>query len=235
MAEKIEPLAAPGPRGRSYRDYHDREWGVPVHDDRLLFEFLILEGAQAGLSWETILNKRENYRAAFDRFDPALIARYGARNERSLLANAGIVRNRLKIASAIKNAQSVSRGAEGIWHVRPYIWSFVGGRPIQNAWRSFKEVPARTEESDSDEQGLEASRLQFRRQHDLVRLHASGGDGERSPGRLLPTWGTASMRIAPIKPPKCAGDRISPFAHFGPDNPLALAKSSFALASSPSV
>ncbi len=161
MAKKIEPLRCPWATRPLNRDYHDHEWGVPVHDDRLLFEFLILEGAQAGLSWETILNKRENYRAAFDRFDPACIARYGARKEKSLLANAGIVRNRLKIASAIKNARAFLAVQEEFGTFDRYIWSFVGGRPIQNAWRAFKEVPARTDESDSMSKDLKRRGFNF--------------------------------------------------------------------------
>ena len=116
--QSAEPRRCPWAKSVLYIAYHDREWGVPVHDDRLLFEFLILEGAQAGLSWETILKKRENYRQAFDQFDPAIVAKYGARKRQSLLANPGIVRNRLKIDAAIKNAQGVSCRPEGIRHVR---------------------------------------------------------------------------------------------------------------------
>jgi DNA-3-methyladenine glycosylase I len=161
MVEKIEPRRCPWAKGPLYCEYHDREWGVPVHDDRRLFEFLILEGAQAGLSWETILNKRENYRAAFDYFDPARVARYGARKEQSLLANAGIVRNRLKIASAIKNARAYLAVQKEFGTFDRYIWSFVGGRPIQNARRSFKEVPARTAESDAMSKDLKRRGFNF--------------------------------------------------------------------------
>jgi DNA-3-methyladenine glycosylase I len=130
-------------------DYHDCEWGVPVHDDRLLFEFLILEGAQAGLSWITILRKRENYRRAFDHFDARKIARYDARKIRSLLADPGIVRNRLKVAAAIQNAKVFLAVQKEFGSFDAYLWSFVGGRPIQNRRGSMKEVPARTAESDA--------------------------------------------------------------------------------------
>src|SRR5579863_3650814 len=116
--------------------YHDEEWGVPVHNDSKLFEFLILEGAQAGLSWETILNKRENYRKAFDRFDARKIARYDKRKVRELLANAGIVRNRLKIASTISNAQLFLQVQEEFGSFDRYIWQFVGGKPRKNHWNS---------------------------------------------------------------------------------------------------
>lgn len=129
--------------------YHDREWGVPQHDDRVLYEFLLLEGAQAGLSWDTILRKRENYRAAFDDFDPKKIARYGARKIRSLMGNDGIVRNRLKILSAVKNAKAFLIVQEEFGSFDRYIWQFVGGQPVVNARASTKQVPARTTESDA--------------------------------------------------------------------------------------
>jgi DNA-3-methyladenine glycosylase I len=129
--------------------YHDREWGVPVHDDRLLFEFLILEGAQAGLSWSTILKKRENYRRAFDNFDARKIAKYDARKVESLLVDAGIVRNRLKIAAAIQNAKAFLAVQKEFGSFDAYLWQFVGGRPIQNRRKSLKEIPARTPESDA--------------------------------------------------------------------------------------
>ena len=119
----------PWAKGDEYIDYHDREWGVPVHDDRLLFEFLILEGAQAGLSWITILKKRDNYRIAFDQFDPELVAKYGKRKQRALLANAGIVRNRLKIESAIQNAKAFLAVQQEYGTFDKYIWGFVGGKP----------------------------------------------------------------------------------------------------------
>ena len=129
--------------------YHDKEWGVPVHDDRKLFEFLILEGAQAGLSWTTILNKRENYRKAFDGFRPEKIARYGAREVKRLLGDPGIVRNRLKIAATINNAKRFAAVREEFGSFDTYLWSFVGGRPIQNRRRRMADVPARTPESDA--------------------------------------------------------------------------------------
>jgi DNA-3-methyladenine glycosylase I len=129
--------------------YHDNEWGVPVHDDRLLFEFLILEGAQAGLSWITILKKRENYRKAFNGFHAEKIARYGARDVRRLLGDAGIVRNRLKIAATIENAKAFLAVQREFGTFDAYLWSFVGGKPIQNRWRRMSDVPARTGESDA--------------------------------------------------------------------------------------
>ena len=127
--------------------YHDEEWGAPVHDDRTLFEFLILEGAQAGLSWNTILKKRENYRVAFDGFDAAIVAGYGRWKVNQLLADPGIVRNRLKIDSAVRNAGAFLAVREERGSFDAYIWEFVGGRPKVNAWRSADEVPARTPES----------------------------------------------------------------------------------------
>jgi DNA-3-methyladenine glycosylase I len=132
-----------------YVAYHDQEWGVPVHDDRLMFEFLILEGAQAGLSWATILKKRENYRAAFDHFDPLLVARYDEAKVAELLANPGIVRNRLKIASAIRNARAFLAIQDEFGDFDAYIWRFVDGAPKRNAWKSLAEIPAKTPESDA--------------------------------------------------------------------------------------
>src|SRR5688572_15991855 len=129
--------------------YHDTEWGVPQHDDRLLFEFLILEGAQAGLSWSTILNKRENYRAALDQFDASRIAKYDERKVAKLLADPGIVRNKLKVAATIQNAKSFLAVKKEFGSLDAYLWQFVGGKPKQNAWISMKQVPARTTESDA--------------------------------------------------------------------------------------
>ena len=129
--------------------YHDKEWGVPVHDDRKLFEFLILEGAQAGLSWTTILNKRENYRKACDGFRAEKIARYGARDVKRLLADPGIVRNRLKIAATINNAKIFAVVVDEFGSFEAYLWSFVGGTPIQNRRRRTADVPARSAESDA--------------------------------------------------------------------------------------
>ncbi len=130
--------------------YHDDEWGVPVHDDVRWFEFLTLEGAQAGLRWDTILRKRENYRNAFEGFDPARVAKFGERKIASLLADAGIVRNRLKIVSAIGNAKAFLGVQKEFGSFDEYIWGLNGERPRSNAWRSFKQVPARTAESDGD-------------------------------------------------------------------------------------
>jgi DNA-3-methyladenine glycosylase I len=144
-----------------YVRYHDSEWGVPIHDDRLLFEFLILEGAQAGLSWETILKKRENYRAAFDRFDAAMIAKYGQKQRAKLLANAGIVRNRLKIDAAIQNAKMFLAVQKEFGSFDRYIWGFVGHESKQNVRRSMKEVPARTLESDAMSKDLKRRGFKF--------------------------------------------------------------------------
>ena len=129
--------------------YHDEEWGVPVHDDRTLFEFLILEGAQAGLSWDTILKKREHYRKVFDNFDPMQVARFDSRKVKQLLADPGIVRNRLKIAAAIQNATAFLTVRKEFGSFDTYVWRFVGGKPKQNSWRSIKEVPTHTQESDA--------------------------------------------------------------------------------------
>ena len=141
--------------------YHDEEWGVPVHDDRLLFEFLILEGAQAGLSWTTILKKRENYRKAFDGFRPDKIARYGARDVKRLLGDAGIVRNRLKIAATVENAKRFLAVRKEFGSFDAYLWSFVGGKPIQNRWRRMADVPARTAESDAMSRDLQRRGFKF--------------------------------------------------------------------------
>jgi DNA-3-methyladenine glycosylase I len=130
-----------------YVVYHDLEWGVPVHDDRHLFEMLLLEGAQAGLSWLTILKKRENYREAFDNFEPRKIARYDARKIRQLLADEGIVRNRLKIESAIGNARAYLQVRKEFGSLDAYLWPFVGGRPVRNRWKSMSRIPASTEAS----------------------------------------------------------------------------------------
>ena len=128
--------------------YHDEEWGFPLHDDRMLFELLILEGAQAGLSWITILKKRANYRKALHNFEAEKIARYGARDVRRLLADPGIVRNRLKVAATIQNAKAVLAVREEFGSFDRYLWRFVDGQPIQNRWRKMEQVPARTELSD---------------------------------------------------------------------------------------
>ena len=129
--------------------YHDREWGVPQHDDRVLFEFLVLEGAQAGLSWETILKKRENYRVAFDHFDASKVAAYDRRKVKQLLADPGIIRNRLKIAAAIQNAKSFLAVRKEFGAFDNYVWRFVGGRPQSNTRRTVQEIPARTAEAEA--------------------------------------------------------------------------------------
>ncbi|HZW84797.1 MAG TPA: DNA-3-methyladenine glycosylase I [Nitrososphaerales archaeon] len=132
-----------------YVRYHDLEWGVPLHDDRRLFEFLVLEGAQAGLSWATILRKRENYRQAFDNFNPTKVAVYGDKEVRELLSDEGIVRNRQKIASAVQNAKAFLRVQKEFGTFDDYVWRFVGGAPKVNKWKSMKEIPAKTAESEA--------------------------------------------------------------------------------------
>jgi DNA-3-methyladenine glycosylase I len=141
--------------------YHDEEWGVPKHDDRVLFEFLILEGAQAGLSWETILRKRPAYRAAFAGFDPAAVARFGARDVRRLMNDEGIVRNRLKVESSLRNARAFLEVREEFGSFDAYVWRFVGGKPIRNRRRSLRDVPARTEESDAMSKDLKKRGFNF--------------------------------------------------------------------------
>lgn len=144
-----------------YQAYHDTEWGVPLHDERALFEFLVLEGAQAGLSWITILRKREAYRAAFDGFDAARIARYDAGKLESLLQNPGIVRNRLKVQAAVTNAQKFLQVQEQFGSFDAFIWRFVDGVPRQNHWRSLSEVPASTPASDAMSQELKRRGFNF--------------------------------------------------------------------------
>ena len=151
----------PWPTDELYCRYHDIEWGVPLHDDRKLFEFLILEGAQAGLSWYTILRKRENYRNAFAQFDPAKVARFNPKKMAQLLANPGIVRNRLKIAAAIANAKVFLEVQEEFGSFDAYSWRFVDGRPKINFWKSAKDVPARTKESDALSKDLIARGFKF--------------------------------------------------------------------------
>jgi DNA-3-methyladenine glycosylase I len=141
--------------------YHDEEWGVPLHDDRGLFEFLILEGAQAGLSWELILQKRENYRKAFSGFDAAKVARYDQAKIRQLLANPGIVRNRLKIAAAISNARAYLAVRKEFGSFDAYVWSFVGGKPIQNTWKAGQQVQCTSRESDAMSKDLKKRGFKF--------------------------------------------------------------------------
>ncbi len=141
--------------------YHDQEWGLPVHDDQVLFEMICLEGAQAGLSWNTILNKRENYRKAFDQFDAKKIAKYDQAKEEELLQNAGIVRNKLKVKAFIKNAQAYLRLQKEHGSFDKYIWQFVDGKPIQNAWKDMSEVPAKTDISDKMSKALKKEGFSF--------------------------------------------------------------------------
>ncbi len=158
---QAELVRCPWAKGDEYIRYHDLEWGVPVRDDRLLFEFLILEGAQAGLSWETILKKRVNYREAFDQFDPAKIARYDRRKVEKLLLNPGIVRNRLKVESTVDNAQAFLAVQEEFGSFADYIWQFVDGKPRQNVRKSIKDVPATTPESDAMSKALKKRGFRF--------------------------------------------------------------------------
>ena len=140
--------------------YHDKEWGVPVHDDQVLFEFLILEGAQAGLSWSTILKKRENYRRAFARFDPKKVARFTTKKTKSLMKDEGIVRNRLKIESTVSNARAFLAVQKEFGSFDRYLWQFVGGKPIRNS-RKGKDIPARTAESDALSKDLQRRGFRF--------------------------------------------------------------------------
>ncbi len=142
-------------------EYHDREWGVPLHDDRGLFEFLILEGAQAGLSWDTILRKRGNYRAAYDRFDPRKVAAYGRREMAALLRNPGIVRNRLKIEASVANAKAFMAVQKEFGSFDSYVWQFVGGTPKRNRWREMRQVPAATSQSDAMSKDLRKRGFRF--------------------------------------------------------------------------
>jgi DNA-3-methyladenine glycosylase I len=148
---KSEPMIA----------YHDREWGVPIHDDRKLFEAIVLDGAQAGLSWQCILLKRDNYRAAFDGFDVEKVARFDARRIKKLLADPGIVRNKLKIASAVGNAKATLRVQEKYGSLDKFMWQFVGGKPIVNAWSHIKRVPAKTKESEAMSRALLGEGFRF--------------------------------------------------------------------------
>jgi DNA-3-methyladenine glycosylase I len=145
----------------NYVAYHDQEWGVPLHDDRRLFEFLVLEGAQAGLSWSTILNKREGYRKAFAGFDPQKVARFTPARIEKLLLDPGIVRNRLKVESAVTNARAFLGVQKEFGSFDAYIWQFTDGKPIQNAWKSMKQVPASTPESDAMSKDLKKRGFRF--------------------------------------------------------------------------
>ena len=161
LVKSVDPVRCGWASGELSIRYHDEEWGVPVHDDRTLFEFLILEGAQAGLSWNTILNKRENYRLAFDGFDAKRVARYDRRKIERLLRDPGIVRNKLKIASTIANAQAFLRVQKEFGSFDRYVWQFVGGNPRVNSPKSMKEVPPRTLESDAMSKDLKKRGFNF--------------------------------------------------------------------------
>jgi DNA-3-methyladenine glycosylase I len=162
MASREKRRCRWAPAGKpNYVAYHDEQWGVPEHDDQMLYEMLVLEGAQAGLSWETILNKRDAYRHAFDRFDVRKVARYDARKVRSLLADAGIVRNRLKIAAALTNARAFLQAQEEFGSFDRYIWQFVDGTPKQNAFRDHRQIPPRTAESDAMSKDLKRRGFKF--------------------------------------------------------------------------
>ena len=151
----------PGTVHQAYIDYHDHEWGVPVHDDRKQFEFLLLEGAQAGLSWWTVLNKRENYRRLFAQFDPEKVARFTTKRVEKLLADPGIIRNRLKVNAAITNAKAFLEVQEEFGSFDKYIWQFVDGQPIQNRRRRLKDLPATTPESDALSKDLKRRGFKF--------------------------------------------------------------------------
>ncbi len=159
--EKMERCAWAEGVSELYIAYHDVEWGVPFHDDRKQFEFLILEGAQAGLSWSTVLNKRENYRKAFANFDPAKVARFKKRKIESLLTNPGIIRNRLKVKAAVTNAKAFLDLQKEFGSFEKYIWQFVGGKPIQNRHRTMNDIPATTPESDTLSKDLKKRGFKF--------------------------------------------------------------------------
>ena len=144
-----------------YRTYHDKEWGVQVRDDRKLFEFLVLEGAQAGLSWLTVLRKRENYRRAYDRFDPQKVAHYGPKKIKDLLNDQGIIRNRLKVAASVTNAQAFLKVQKEFGSFSEYMWGFISHKPIKNKFRSVKDLPARTELSDALSKDLKQRGFKF--------------------------------------------------------------------------
>jgi len=159
--KKVKSRCEWGTVSQLYIDYHDNEWGVPVHDDRMLFEFLVLEGAQAGLSWETVLKKRENYRKAFNNFDPVKVSRYGDKKIEALMGNKGIIRNRLKIASAVNNAKRFLEVQKEFGTFDAYIWQFVNGKPITNRFKSMQEIPATTKESDAMSKDLKKRGFKF--------------------------------------------------------------------------
>ena len=161
MKDSTEKVRCGWAKGELYVRYHDEEWGVPVHGDGTLFEFLILEGAQAGLSWSTILNKRENYRKAFDGFDPRRVAQYDRRRMQELLGDPGIVRNKLKIHAAVGKANAFLRVQQEFGNFYRYIWQFAGDKPIINQWKTLRQVPARTKESDAMSKDLKRRGFNF--------------------------------------------------------------------------
>ena len=181
-----------------YVDYHDNEWGKPTHDDRMLFELLVLEGAQAGLSWLTILKKREAYREAFDGFDPAKVALYDEAKVEELMTNEGIVRNRRKIDAAITNAKLFLDVTREFGSFDAFIWDYVDGEPIVNRWKTQADVPATTPLSDRISKDLK-KRLQVRRLHHRLRLPAIHRHSERPRGRLLRVSGAYVVRM--VRPP----------------------------------
>ena len=180
-----------------YVTYHDEEWGVPVHDDQRHFEFLLLEGAQAGLSWDTILRKREGYRQAFDQFNPALVARYDAQKMADLCQNAAIVRNRLKIASAVRNAQVFLAIQEAFGSFDRYVWSFVGGMPRINTWKTLSDIPATTQESDALSKDLKKRGMKFVGSTIVyAHMQATGGVSKNAPFGLIFLPGFWLIKIA---------------------------------------
>src|SRR5882672_10836638 len=164
-------------------EYHDREWGVPVHSDPKHFEVVVLSGAQAGLNWSLVLKKREAYRRAFDSFDPERVARYSEKHTRSLLADPQIIRNRMKIEAAVRNARACLKIQEEFGGFDSYCWRFVGGKPKLGRWKATRQIPARIR---GIEQGSQAAGIQFRRANSRICVHASDWIGERSPRQLLP-------------------------------------------------
>ena len=198
--------------------YHDEEWGVPVHDDRVLFEFLVLEGAQAGLSWSTILNKRENYRRAFAGFDPATVARFTAADVTRLVGDAGIVRHRQKIESVVSNARAFLRVQAEHGSFDRYVWSFVGGAPKVNAWRKHGQVPARTAESDALSKDLKRRGFSFvgsticyafMQAVGMVNDHLVRCVCYRAPRRRAARAGAAASRVRARRSPRRRTSRAS--------------------------
>ena len=187
-----------------YVAYHDHEWGVPEFDDRALYEKLMLDGFQAGLSWITILRKRDNFRRAFDDFEPEKIARYPKRKIERLMGDAGIVRNRAKIEGAVTSARAYLKIMESGPGFSNLLWDFLDGKPKLNNFRSIKQVPAETEISRKMSKELDRPRLQIRRSHHRLRLHAGGRHGQRPSGELPPPRGLQQARQAAMSKPRKA-------------------------------